>query len=246
MRIEIEKIKQISIIIFFGVLSWCVWDLTQHTKQATNQLVEQVKLARQDTVTLATDTRNQLIGQVVDLRTDTFDFLHTVNRNLNTRLISLESNTFARIDSIESKTFDQVTLVTKNVDQLNSNMAGLIDAYRKPADSINQLIQANDIYFNCSRNAMCWSNQTASTLRQIERSTTAVANSMQRIDKSTPVIVSSLEQFSNSFAQNAPQILNNTNDITKNVSRLTKPRWYDRLIGWGVNGSLVYYNINRR
>lgn len=246
MRIKVETLKQISITVFFGVLSWCVWDLTQHIKQTADQLVEEVQLAHADTVDLVTDTRNQLLGQIVNLRTDTFGFLHTVNRNLNTRLTSLESNTFARIDSIESRTFDQVTHMTKNVDQMNNNVAGLIDAYRKPAESLNQLIQANDIYFNCSRNSMCWSNQTASTLRQIERSTTAVANSMQRIDKSTPVIVTSLEQFSNSFAQNAPQILNNTNDITKNVSRLTKPRWYDRLIGWGVNGSLVYYNINRR
>jgi hypothetical protein len=29
-----------------------------------------------------------------------------------------------------------------------------------------------------------------------------------------------------------------------NVNRLTKPRWYDRLLGYGLNGIVIYRNLN--
>jgi hypothetical protein len=32
--------------------------------------------------------------------------------------------------------------------------------------------------------------------------------------------------------------------ITANVNQLTKPRWYDRLLGYGLNGIVVYRNLN--
>ncbi len=32
--------------------------------------------------------------------------------------------------------------------------------------------------------------------------------------------------------------------ITGNVDRLTKPHWYDRLLGYGLNGVILYRNLN--
>jgi hypothetical protein len=32
--------------------------------------------------------------------------------------------------------------------------------------------------------------------------------------------------------------------IAQNVDRLTKPKWYDRLIGYGLNSVLIYRNLN--
>jgi hypothetical protein len=246
MRFKIDQMTQTCACVLLLTISWCVWDLTQHIKQTADAVVAEVAQTRIDTVAVATSTQNQLFEQVAELRSDTFGFLNSVNTQLNRRLSSIESNTFARIDRIENKTFDQVAAIATDAHQLNASAAALLDAYKKPADSLNQLIQSNDKYFNCDRNALCWSNQTASSLRQIERSATNLANSIEQINKTTPKFVSSVEQFSRSFNQNAPAILNNTNDITKNISRLTKPRWYDRAIGWGVNGSLIYFNMNRR
>ena len=36
----------------------------------------------------------------------------------------------------------------------------------------------------------------------------------------------------------------NVNGITANVNQLTKPRWYDRLLGYGLNGVVIYRNLN--
>ena len=32
--------------------------------------------------------------------------------------------------------------------------------------------------------------------------------------------------------------------ITPNINRLTKPRWYDRVLGYGLNGVVIYRNLN--
>ena len=36
----------------------------------------------------------------------------------------------------------------------------------------------------------------------------------------------------------------NVNGITANINTLTKPRWYDRLLGYGLNGVVIYRNLN--
>jgi hypothetical protein len=48
-----------------------------------------------------------------------------------------------------------------------------------------------------------------------------------------------------------PQMLATWNQIgvgvagtATNLDRLTKPHWYDRLIGYGLNGVVIYRNLN--
>lgn len=36
----------------------------------------------------------------------------------------------------------------------------------------------------------------------------------------------------------------NVSEITGNIDRLTKPHWYDRLLGYGLNGVIMYRNLN--
>ena len=36
----------------------------------------------------------------------------------------------------------------------------------------------------------------------------------------------------------------NVSSITGNIDRLTKPHWYDRLLGYGLNGAILYRNLN--
>jgi hypothetical protein len=36
----------------------------------------------------------------------------------------------------------------------------------------------------------------------------------------------------------------NVQSITANINRLTKPHWYDRLLGYGLNGVILYRNLN--
>ena len=32
--------------------------------------------------------------------------------------------------------------------------------------------------------------------------------------------------------------------VATNLNRLTKPKWYDRLLGYGLNGMIIYRDLN--
>ena len=36
----------------------------------------------------------------------------------------------------------------------------------------------------------------------------------------------------------------NVQGITANINTITKPKWYDRLLGYGLNGVVIYRNLN--
>ncbi len=46
------------------------------------------------------------------------------------------------------------------------------------------------------------------------------------------------------FLAQGQDIAANFQAITSNVNRLTKPRWYDRLLGYSLNGVVIYRNLN--
>jgi hypothetical protein len=46
------------------------------------------------------------------------------------------------------------------------------------------------------------------------------------------------------FLDQGQNIATNFQAVTSNINRLTKPRWYDRLLGYGLNGVVIYRNLN--
>jgi hypothetical protein len=68
---------------------------------------------------------------------------------------------------------------------------------------------------------------------------------------SATVAATSVSQMSLDVRAALPKAINtwqgigaNVDGITTNISRLTKPRWYDRLLGYGLNGVVIYRNLN--
>jgi hypothetical protein len=69
--------------------------------------------------------------------------------------------------------------------------------------------------------------------------------------ESATVAANSFGQMSADVRNSLPQTLKtwdgiggNVQAITGNVDRLTKPHWYDRLLGYGLNGVILYRNLN--
>ena len=46
------------------------------------------------------------------------------------------------------------------------------------------------------------------------------------------------------FVRNADSLVADSAATANNLNRLTKPKWYDRLIGYGLNGVVIYRNLN--
>jgi len=68
---------------------------------------------------------------------------------------------------------------------------------------------------------------------------------------SATVAATSVSQMSLDVRNALPQAITtwqgigtNVGGITANINQLTKPRWYDRLLGYGLNGVVIYRNLN--
>ena len=59
------------------------------------------------------------------------------------------------------------------------------------------------------------------------------AQAMRRIDASMPVYLDLGQQF-----------VGHSRDVAANLNRITRPRWYDRLLGYGLNGAVLYRSLN--
>jgi hypothetical protein len=46
------------------------------------------------------------------------------------------------------------------------------------------------------------------------------------------------------FVKNADSLVADSAATAANIKRLTTPKWYDRLIGYGLNGVVIYRNLN--
>lgn len=46
------------------------------------------------------------------------------------------------------------------------------------------------------------------------------------------------------FVAQGQAVVGNVNSVAENINRLTKPHWYDRLLGYGLNGLLMYRQLN--
>lgn len=69
--------------------------------------------------------------------------------------------------------------------------------------------------------------------------------------ESATVAANRFAQMSGDVSSSLPRTLktwdgigDNVESITGNIQRLTKPHWYDRLLGYGLNGAILYRNLN--
>jgi hypothetical protein len=48
----------------------------------------------------------------------------------------------------------------------------------------------------------------------------------------------------NTIAANVNVATSQFSGVATNLNRLTKPKWYDRLLGYGLNGAVIYRDLN--
>lgn len=225
-----EKFSQLCKGILFLAIAGCVIFLTLSIQKTVVRVEE-------DILKTTEFSRNE----VAQLRVDTFGFLDTTTKRLDNRLHSFEKKTFQRIDSIENNTFTTLARVEGNLSSITDETIRLSQDYRKVANTVDRL----EPFLNCEENDFCWQNLTTDSLISFRNVSIDANKTFLTVNENVPRLTADFSKISTSLATGVPKIVENSGEITKNINALTKPRWYDRLIGWGVNGSLIWFNINR-
>jgi hypothetical protein len=118
---------------------------------------------------------------------------------------------------------------------------GTVDALRqdlKPTLEHSAAIsaQVNDampLFLNCDHNPDCVFNRYVGASRGIERAAFNFGKASTDVSTALPGAIATWQSIGT-----------NANGIATNVNQLTKPKWYDRLIGYGLNGVVIYRNLN--
>jgi hypothetical protein len=118
---------------------------------------------------------------------------------------------------------------------------GTVEALRqdlKPTleSSAAMTAQVNDalpLFLDCDHNADCVFNRYVGASRGIERAASNFGKASTDISSALPQAITTWQSIGV-----------NANGIAANVNQLTKPKWYDRLLGYGLNGVVIYRDLN--
>lgn len=156
--------------------------------------------------------------------------------NLDLRLASIESTVAAKTDRALSQV-DRVTDLAENT----------LNQVKPIIETANLAAQNSKPYLDCKKNHGCVQETTVETLNAVRaaaRDGSRLAFTMNgqipEIVNNTIKITDAIEKSSQAVAKDFPLITSNVNDITQSLKERVKIHWYDRVIGWAMNGLVAY------
>jgi hypothetical protein len=227
----LEITKKISVIIFFLTLSYSIFEISKSVKNIEYDLLVSSSTIRKEIPIL----RESIFGVVDD----------SVKR-IDRRISSVEKNLFSRVDTIESKTFKELEKTNNDIHHITLSIDSVTKEYNKVPGELFKLSKNLEPNINCEINDYCWPNLVSDLLIDSRNMVRDGSKTFALVNNEVPKFTSDINKVSTSLAIEIPKVSENTTKITDNINRLTKPKWYDRLLGVGANATLIYYNIGRR
>jgi hypothetical protein len=222
-------IKNLSIIAFFCASIFFLFKISNTIDSLEKEVIQ---------------TNSIIRSEIPLIRGEVIKTTNTALLKIDNRLISIEKNLFSRIDVIESKTFNSIDKLHANLDKITEESILLSKDYRTIPVNISGIMTPLNARLDCKYNDSCWPNLFTDVLIDTRNTARTASSSFILFNREVPKITSDVNKVSTSFAVGLPVVIDNTSKITNNINRITKPRWYDRLIGAGVNGSMIWFNIN--
>lgn len=223
-------LKNLSIITFFCVCSLFLVKLSDTVASIEDEV---------------TQTNSMIRTEIPLLREEVFNTTNNALVKIDNRFLSVERAVFSRIDTIEKKAFTSIDRLHSNLDNITEESISLSRDYRTIPANLNAFMKPINSKMSCTDNDSCWPNLFTDVMIDTRNTARTASSSFILFNREIPKITSDFNKISTSLSVGMPMIIDNTTKVTDNINRLTTPKWYDRLIGATVNGSLVWYNVSR-
>lgn len=138
-----------------------------------------------------------------------------------------------RISSVQDDARRGVDAVNASAAELAKVRGDLKPVLDRAAALTERIDTAVAPHLDCRSNGNCWPAGVTASLGGFKMLMGEGAQAARRVDGALPRFISMSEQM---VAQ--------SRDVASNLNRLTRPRWYDRLLGYGLNGVVLYRNLN--
>jgi hypothetical protein len=153
--------------------------------------------------------------QIAALRKDTLSQVSEIRETADRRI----GDTLARADTA--------------LDAVRSLRQDLKPALEHSGAIAAQVDEALPLFLDCDHNPDCVFNRYVGASKGIERAALNFGEASQEVRGTLPHMLLTWNQIGTDVSGTAG-----------NVNRLTKPHWYDRLIGYALNGIVIYRNLN--
>lgn len=193
-------------------------------------LIDQAAAARRDLTAQIEGARQDILGrterQVAALRTDTIGQVAALRVDVMGQVGHFRSAADRRVGD----TLARVDTALAELQQLRSDLKPTLDHV---ASVTEQVDDAAPLFLDCESNPDCVFNRYVGASKGIERAALNFGLMSTDVRSALPTAITTWQGIGS-----------NVNGITANVNQLTKPRWYDRLLGYGLNGVIIYRNLN--
>lgn len=195
----------------------------------------------------------QVDSRLASIQSDVLNKIDTVQNKLTAEVNGLADKSDVRLASVQSDLVSSVNTqlaeANKNLnDQLtetNKSISLLASTYAAvPSQVAAQYNKDFDPFFNCKQNALCLQGQASDTMFALRTTSRDASATFMGIQTTLPKLEDNALTVTNTIATSTPLIVKNFADITTNINSFTKPKWYDRLLGYALQGAIIYRNVN--
>ena len=194
--------------------------LLQAARTVVQAIPGEIECTREALAAEAAAARHDLNGQVGAARQDLLARTERQAAALRTDAMSEVGEIRRAADRRVGDTLDRVDAALGKIEEIRGDMRPLL------ANSAALVTDAKD-----SWDDLYWD------VKASVASATVAANQVGRMSVDIRAAVPGYVKTWNGIG-------GNIQGITANVDRLTKPHWYDRLLGYGLNGVMIYRNLN--
>lgn len=224
---------RLSIATFFGFSTWQVYNLRKLPKWTERQITREAELTRTATTEAVKDNLEPVLKEVKAWRKDTDkQITHLTDLTLGPEN-SLRTDVMHRIDTLSNTLNTSIADADKQLTQANTTITELKISLKPTLDNVESITkhadEASAILFR--RDALPAQILGLTAAAKVTLGETA--QTMRQVRIATPM-----------FVEQGKNITDNFNGLTSNLNRLTKPHWYDRALGYGLNGMILYRQLH--
>jgi hypothetical protein len=227
-----------------GLLCMVAWQAYNLPAWTERQIARESGATRTAALQAIANTRKDLLGEVASLRTDlmaradkALDITSRTAQQANDRVKLLTDDADTWMKTLTAMTDTRLKDTDAQLTRANDSLA-LVTAGLKPvldhAGNIAKQVDDNaPLFLDCEHNPDCVFNRYVGVSKGVERAALNFGQMSTDVRAALPTAINTWQGIGT-----------NVNGITANVNKLTTPKWYDRLLGYGLNGVIMYRNLN--
>lgn len=182
-------------------------------------------------------TRAALLGEVDATRRDLNGQLRRLQDRSDRQITTLREQTLAEVEEMRQTADRRIGDTLARADAAIGTLEGVRQDLRPTLENsaavTAQVNSALPLFLDCDHNPDCVFNRYVGASKGIERAAMNFSQTTTDVRNAVPQMLATWNQIGVGVA-----------DTASNLDRLTKPHWYDRLIGYGLNGVIIYRNLN--